>query len=168
MAVVVAGSNGFSPGVTHAHAGGAATHSHGSDADSRANSREADDHGHSHAGHAHSHSHKHPHDHSARVEDCVTHTHANFLGLPITIPATDDGRSSDRQDGAALLVEIVAAPCDVASNGHGTRIEAQLGVPTFSVSLSADTLLSIHHRPNAGHNLLCDTARLERTGVLLI
>jgi hypothetical protein len=168
LSVVVIATNGVSPGMTHAHAGGALPHNHVADAGSRPHSHDADDHGHAHRGHAHSHGHKHPHEGSACIEDCVPHTHANFFGLPVTIPAKDGSGSKGRYDDTALKVEVVAAQSDVTPNGLGGIAVPSLAVHTFAVWFSADKMLSIYHPPNANHTVLCDTARLERSGVLLV
>jgi hypothetical protein len=112
--------------------------------------------------------HEHSHDHVAIIEACTWHTHTSLFSWPISIPAKDGKHAEGDSDASALKVEIAAAPSDLQPAASSALFfQSQLALPLTTPWLTTDDLLSIYHPPDALRSLLCDTARRERSGVLL-
>jgi hypothetical protein len=170
VTLVVCGS--MPPGMCHAHADGDRPHRHDS-----GHHHAADfDHGHAHyemdhpdhhASHECSHEHK-----DAVITEAVPHVHMNFFGfdwtLPISEPNSSDGRGEDSHE---LLFVAVAAdqPASVRTVSHSPN---DLSLLSFTHPSSAGIAIGedqFSMKPTEACSIpLCDSARRERTGVLLI
>ena len=163
LSTLLIASNGISPGVTHAHAQGVRPHRH----DHHEDRGKVHSHSHRTAEHIHGH-----HDHGNRadqieadshhshVDDSIAHTHINVFGLPLTLPAKEEGESQHNQGSSLVKGEALAAK----------RVARANNLPTdgFLIPLSAlppcvrpfvDITVSLGLTPQASHAPLCDTAR---------
>lgn len=124
--------------------------------------------GHSH-GHRHGHSHDHAHRHDAAEtmgEPAVEHLHVMWFGILLTLPTSPDdssNRPSTLGEWVPLLSEMLPPQVVVASD--------VLGLDLFD---AIELAVEIESPPRAEPfvppkvSLLCDTARRERSGVLII
>ncbi len=151
------------PGVQHSHAGGGdTTHRHG-------DCHEVAQHG------SHDHDCDDEHHENATVPDVslsadyVLHLHWRLFGMEFSMPAPEQPADGGDDEGTAPPAIVRAA--------HDTVLTAQAG-PSFGRMLlaasrtpSADMVWSlqpIRRPPNLITSIpLCDSARLERSGVLL-
>jgi hypothetical protein len=107
----------------------------------------------------HGHDHKHEHEHEAAGEPHC-HLHVVLFGVEFTLPADPDDDESEE----GRPTYLVAAPATVSL--------AQASLPAVACAMSLDApqpvriVLSFHPK-TASATPLCDTARHERSGVLL-
>lgn len=164
------------PALRHSHAGGDTPHSHRAEA--------VHSHGHSHLhGPKHSHSSRHSHradpkaaqhlhghrkTHSANPP--VEHYHVYWFGfetwLPLSAPQRSDSSQPVSDAGQWVpLISDVRLP-DRTDDGSNF-VAVELGTPT---RLTPRLPVRAETRPlkESAANLLCDTARRERSGVLVI
>ena len=122
--------------------------------------------------HAHEHDHAHPHDHDAGpVGFGDRHTHVHWLCFEFQVPTdTDDSqyplqKQSDWQIDLAVVAPITPVtvhlpaplfPCDWSDFESHARSE------------TVDANRWAHRPPDSSRLLLCDTARRECAGVLLV
>lgn len=170
------------PAVCHAHVGGDQKHSHHSaERDHRAN-------GHREGGHHHDlapegdHSHHcdgelghHGHGDEHGIEHPTTHLHASIAGFDFTLPLPGDGNPhgqyppvSDNGDivGVVRLTDdfTVGWQSDLASMVKLSVVD----VLTIDVAADKDDARARWLHGRADRTFLCDIARCERSGVLLI
>lgn len=151
------------PGIEHVHAGGSdPAHRH-------EDCQEAADHG--------SHGHESDDGHHDRetvsdvslLADCILHLHWRLLGVELTMPMPEKPVEGE-DDGGAVPPAIVrvmneAVPVTLASPSFGRALLAAIRTPSAEVVRSLEP---IPCPPNLGTSIpLCDSARLERSGVLL-
>ena len=151
------------PGVRHAHAGGEEAHSHHHDHE--------DDHRHGH--HAcESHG-----EHGVAERDVeaaglvVAHIHFNFLGFGFSLPCPDSDEDDPTNQDRIATFGFVGLSKEVLLQRESARDIAIV----FSIDLQCwfhrEEALEALHRLVAlrlDRSLLCDSARFERSGVLLI
>ena len=167
LAAAILATTSTTPEVTHAHIGGAKPHTHSAD------SHESRD---LHAARVHHHHHEHDadddhlecsHDHAV-VDDGIAHTHTTFFGFPLTVPAKDSKSTAGDDAPSAVQAEVAAVPVDFQPTTFSTlNLSTQLALPTAALGLAEDNLSYAYHPPHSQRSLLCDTARRERSGVLL-
>lgn len=148
--------------IRHAHDGGGdKAHRHDAAA---GHDREL---GHHHHHHGAEHHHEHEHVAAAAVlADFVLHLHWNLLGLDFCVPASEEGE--EEEDGAwrlALIRPVDGLPACVG--GPDSQ-----GLPLVAAPVPGPPLVAAEtspaHPPNSVTSIpLCDSARLERSGVLL-
>jgi hypothetical protein len=172
LSILLIAGNGISPGVTHAHAEGDRPHRHEHHGDGdivHSHSHRTGDHGHGHHDHGNRADQIVPDDDPCRVEESIAHTHINVFGVPLTLPLKEEGGSQRNQELPVVKVDALAAACVVRANNLPTA--------GFWISLSAlppcvrsalDNDVSMCRAPQATHIPLCDTARRERSGVLVV
>lgn len=150
-------------GVQHAHAGGGdATHRHD-------NCNEV----------AHHRSHEHDfddehHEHASLPEvvplaDYILHLHWRFLGVDFSMPVPEKPADGNDDEGTVppAVVRVVneIVPATQASPSFGRVLLAAVCMPSSDVVRSLEP---IPRSPNLVTSMpLCDSARLERSGVLL-
>ena len=151
------------PGIQHAHAGGSdATHRHDGFHDAIF-----------HASHSQESNNEH-HVDAARADasllaDCVLHLHWQILGMEFSIPVPE-APSDGNHDSSAVLPAVVRAMKEIMP---ATQTGPSFGGVVLSGDLRLDTavvsnLSTIPRLPNLATSIpLCDSARLERSGVLL-
>jgi hypothetical protein len=106
-------------------------------------------------------------DHGSAVTESVCHVHIVFFGLPLTLPSSDRTGSDRHNDGPVIVSILAASPAVVVPNGlvlkAVSRPLCQLSFELCDANRAATfcTFLSVR----MGSPLLCDTARLERSGV---
>ena len=152
------------PAMGHRHAGGHVPHGHRS-------ADQEDAHAHDHDGH------HHHHDHGAANEsvafDGGWHLHFAWLGIELTLPQR--GTSPDESNPGTSDHEVIVSLLDESSMSSPVGIElsdahlAQL-LPAEAERVYDSSLPETLRRSDLGRHesLLCDAARLERTGVRLI
>ena len=150
------------PAVRHSHEGGAdVNHRH----------EVAAHHGHEHHGHSHD---EDWHPGGAKVSasvlrGLVVHLHWSFLGLDFSVPLSDDEQSKDgRQAATPAVVRLVDfAPAPTLDTGHSLSIAPVIvALSSLEAALvQAPSLAGFERRQSAP---LCDRARRERSGVLLV
>src|SRR5690606_189389 len=164
VAAVLAGSL-LSPGVRHAHSQGDVPHSH----DAAAVVSHEDHHGQAHD-ESHTHHGDHRHESDAPSGDLVGHWHISLLGIEFTFPQEDEPHEPLTQyqgelvvlrltpdvvvNSAVALADLVNLSSDTASSADRIDVEGRWSANPLS-------------RP-VDRILLCDSARCERSGVLLI
>ena len=151
------------PGVCHSHEGGALPHRH----DGRRVVRHDGDDRHQHepAGHAHAHD-------ESLVSERAPHVHLNVFGFEITLPipdrARDDGQ--DQQANGPSLVAVVSdSPAIVGQNLNTSS--SLLLPPAASPDSFGCARYDCNHSVKSAEACaipLCDSARRERTGVLVV
>jgi hypothetical protein len=158
MAPLLLGVSLAPPPLRHLHDGGSRPHSH----------QQA-----SHAPHHHGHRHAHRHSHETASIEPQAHLHLSWLFIDWSFPVQSPGDSDPSERGTQLPPAVTAkasAPATHAVDDGSRWLDLSLFgaghelAPTFEVLRSpsfGDAL-----RPAGG--LLCDTARRERSGVLLI
>ena len=124
---------------------------------------------HSHPGGARPHTHvalsdRLGHDH---LEAPCAHRHLSLFGIDFTLPVGDDDqRSNDDHAGSSQITYLQSAPVSIEMH-HGDVWIWLAVAPTLDFSEPAKLTDSFHcAKPVAAP--LCDTARHERSGVLLI
>lgn len=157
------------PGFEHAHAGGGdSNHRH----DVRHNVKHQDGHHHDHDAHHHDSDlahHVHPADIDVMVfEEDVRHIHWQLLGVEFSLPLPTTPAEGEREENVPPMV--VRAMNEVVS-------PTQTGPPIDRVLLvgncapGADVVCNLEPIPRSRNFVtsipLCDSARLERSGVLL-
>lgn len=153
----------LSPAVRHAHADGNLPHSHAADVASR-------DVHHAHSGGT-PHVHKSPDCVKEKLSDRAVHCHVAFLWFDLTLPR--EGEPSDSQSPFgedSVVVERVAPEIITKSVTGRTALEHLTWIPSVSAQLGEAAIAPV---PQALFHpvdriLLCDSARCERSGVLLI
>jgi hypothetical protein len=167
LSVGIIAANGFSPVVVHSHVGGDAPHDHVA-------SERAHSHSHPHHGHRHDHAHDgngqfaahgHSHARSEGIEGSIAHSHVNFFGLPLTFPGSGTGDTIAQRVNVVWLVDIASAEIGKTSDGLSAKLIMSQPVLLFSAEIGTGDLRLTYHPPHDNQSLLCDTARLERTGV---
>ena len=165
-----------SPGLRHSHVDGDKSHEHGV--------ATVEPHGHSHQhGSKHSHSSRHvhkteatsaKHSHDGRATHCasspVEHCHVFWLGLECSWPLSVPDRSDSRQpvpnaDQWVPLIPEINLP-DSAHEESSILATDFLSPTKLTPRLPARSEVRPRRQPAAA--LLCDTARRERSGVLVI
>ena len=165
-----------SPALRHSHADGDKSHPHGVASTER--------HGHSHThGPRHSHSQrhrhsvdatkaKHSHDNRANhsAQPPVEHLHVFWFGfqssLPLSAPERSDSpRSSASTEQWVPLISEVTLPDASQVGSHLPAVD--LFTPTVLMP-RRPARSEVHPRQQAVVALLCDAARRERSGVLVI
>ena len=148
------------PGVQHAHTGGNdSSHQHSDRQDEP-----------SHATHCHgsngSHDERGIVSGVSLLSDFVVHLHVQWLGIDFSMPVSgdpDDGRDDPDMVPAAIVCSANRTLPAVPS--FGRLLSAVIGIPSHDV-VQSPALLS--RGPNfTGSIPLCDSARFERSGVLL-
>jgi hypothetical protein len=152
------------PAIRHAHEGGG-KRDHRHDAAAR---HDLKSHHHHHRDGA---DHPHEHEHVAEptaLGDFVVHLHWTLFGLDFSVPASQQGEN-DEEDGASrlALIRLVDELPAVAPGGPDSP-----GVSLVTPPLPGTELVAVETSPShAPHSVasipLCDSARLERSGVLL-
>jgi hypothetical protein len=167
LAALVVAWGSVPPAVRHSHVGGDdARHCH------RHHGRDAHRHFHGNDAHGHFHerSDRSSQDVSTRIlAGVIVHLHWGWLGLHVSLPVTEDERSDGGPDGAVptvfRLVDMLPTPtvgtCGFA--GHSLSPEPPSGFVGFVAA--APLQRSPDLLPAAP---LCDRARRERSGVLLV
>lgn len=182
----VLASASLPPGVCHAHAGGDREHSHhaaGAE-DHHADARlthghhdEGDEERHSHhsANHVDPHRHEGSHEDEHEIESPAAHLHFSIAGFDFSLPLPADGHSNGPLGPVgdeAGFVGIVRLTDDftVVSQVDLASIVDLSVADVLSVDVSADTGAARARWLNgrADRIFLCDSARCERSGVLLI
>jgi hypothetical protein len=170
LSVVLTATNGFAPGVVHRHAGGDKPHNHVANESGHWHPHRR----HSHAGH-HSHAangqvakHQHPHKRSEGIANSVAHSHFIFFGLPLTVPESGSGNTDIRLGEVALMADFVLAESPNRPHAQSTLPLVPQSVLSFATHILAASALPNYHPPHENQSLLCDTARLERSGVLQV
>jgi hypothetical protein len=160
-------ANGISPDVVHSHAGGDVPHDHVASERTHLHSRPHYGHGHDHAqdGNRQLAEHGHSHSLSEGIEGGITHSHVDFFGLPLTIPGSGTGDTIAQRIDAVWLVDIASTANGKTSDVLAASLIMSDVVPSFSVEIGAGDVPLNYRPPHDNQSLLCDTARLERTGV---
>lgn len=173
----VLASSVLPPAVCHAHAGGNRHHSH----DEPASNDHNRDHGHHH--HVADDSDHEGHDHQrpanelpqseAEIELTVAHLHFSIAGFDFSLPLpSDDGSNGPTSDDAGYLqfVRLTDDTTTVSRVDLSAAVELSTPAPrAFNPSVDAAVQAArwLCAR-TADRTLLCDSARCERSGVLLI
>jgi len=158
LAVLIVCGNMFPPGYAHAHVDGDVNHNH--------RSQYGLDTAEAHRQHVHPH--RHPTRQGDTSEATAAHVHAVVLLFELTIPVPKDDDSapfqSERHDLPALMrvVDQYLPSTDVGSYASSYWVKTSLAQ---SIAATASNRSLRYEQPTAASVLLCDTARLERTGV---
>ncbi len=157
-AIVLVGSV-TPPGVRHSHADGERPHDH---------SHRHDHHGHVHHWHGHTHSH-HFSDHQDSSEPASAHVHFWVFGWIVTIPSSSAPGDSEGDDSDCTKL-IYLVQTDQANRQHNQVWDkCLLDSQTAVTEYDAARLQTLPVRsPPVKTPPLCDSARFERSGVLLI
>jgi hypothetical protein len=145
------------PPVCHDHDGGSdSSHRHGSF-------------GH----HCHSHSPSDPPDHAFAALESPEglgsfdrHHHWKLLGIEFSTPCDDEDCEDDQQD-QPLLVRSVGGASVVSHDGNGIQAPHLIASPEPALEPVANTVSTLRTNRFTSSIPLCDSARLERTGVRL-
>lgn len=149
------------PGAVHAHVGG------GDPAHQHDDCRESAHHGfHGHGMHGH-------HEHAVEpraswLADFISHIHWRFLGIEFSMPLTECPDSGD--DGPDAMPPVIVrsadevAPAAQVGPPMGRGLLAARFAPSFDVAQDSAPFPRL--RPGTV-DFLCDSARFERSGVLL-
>ena len=163
------------PGLCHAHADGDRPHRHDRPHHhAAAHAERHDGHSHDDADDAHRPgSPRHSHDHDeCTVTEAVPHVHVNFFGVDITLPISDRDHRNNQEEqshGLALVAVVSDSPAVVG--------QSPISWKNFSLAPSA--LSNAIYCAADEHNHwvksseacsipLCDSARRERSGVLIV
>ena len=165
VAALVFAQTTMGHGSSHAHVGGGEDHTH-------ANKVTDDD---DHTSHHHA-----SHHHDEQADDCthktvmrlervsVQHTHITCLGFEIVIPDFDDSQSHET---GSNLLKFVGLIDDCTIQLVGRSLDTNLLSP-FADDNSIEEIVTSPSKesrfPQFLSEPLCDAARFERTGVLLI
>jgi hypothetical protein len=164
LSVAIIATNGIVPGAVHSHAGGDKPHVHAANEIAHTHGH----HHHSHASHDHASKHQHPHKPSVGIENGVAHSHVDFFGVPLTVPEKSDGDTKSRRLDIVRPVEIAAEEnAAISQSVSAPRLASDTSL-CFGAEIVAGTELASYHPPHENQSLLCDTARLKRSGVLQI
>ena len=116
--------------------------------------------------------HDHPHDaHGAITSLTDRHTHVHWLCFEFEVPAGDDEGGLPSNDQPEPRVELTVPPTATAvSDGFTATLFdfAVITLDSYANASSVDANLWAHHPPDAPRVLLCDTARRECAGVLIV
>ncbi len=157
LAVMVIGGSISAPAYQHAHSGGDVAHDH--QAENRRQHCDTSGRGH----------HRHVTYHSATSEAPAAHVHVAMLWIKLTLP-TSDGSDSDPLKPTSdepVAVMLVLDKYVPTADGSGTRNGRTVTKSQFSSSVTILFAPTREYRqPTVASVLLCDTARLERSGVL--
>jgi hypothetical protein len=170
VTAILAGSL-LSPAVHHAHSGGAVPHSHSAELAGHDASHEH--HGHCHDGHTHC-----PHDRDpSRVPlpgdlaDHAVHLHVSLLWFNFTLPLEGNPSESPVPFGEETSVVLRLTPDAVPSSASVLvdLLDQWSTAPARAKprDASGPSAANSRQRP-VDRNLLCDSARGARSGVLLI
>lgn len=174
LAAVMLPSGTMSPGVCHAHAEGDRPHRHDRPHYYEANhSDQHDGHGPHDADHRHEDdSARHSHDGECTVTRAVLHVHVNLFGFEMTLPSSGQDRHEGQEKQSTGTAQFVIGPDSPAISGpHAYSLRNLLLPPT---ALPAGCCLSPdehHHLVKSSEHCsipLCDSARRERSGVLIV
>jgi hypothetical protein len=150
-------------GYHHAHAGGDESHSHGGDA---IVTHECD----SHTCPEHDdHSRENPNEGETRLASAtIAHAHFSFFGFELSIPDSDDSRQHD-DDPRSMTFVSLGDDCEVVVSARYADIELlrTLSLTAYNSDVAA-TPTAEPSTPQVLSKCLCDSARFERCGVLLI
>lgn len=143
------------PAIQHAHAGGDKTHDHW------ANKQ--------HTPHRHSHHHG---ERNKVAEEQKAHRHLHLFGfdlhLPVNESPTTPGRGNQSSGEELILVRLLDTDAAMTSQQSVERLFVTVpSLATISPETAGLTLQS-DQRERSTSNPLCDSARCERSGVLLI
>ena len=162
-------TGGVAPlGIRHAHAEGGKRHRH--EGEQTASSHE------DHAHHSESHTH-----HDAQlpahkpgcgcssIADAISHIHVTLLGVDFVLPTSD---TPDNQQNDDLSDSVVVWLCGESYTGQLTQQNPRELLPLHARTLDLENVERfvrfISGSPPVTSQPLCDSARLERTGVRLI
>jgi hypothetical protein len=155
-----------SPGVCHAHADGDRPHRHVRNEHSHQR-----EHGHHNSEKLVQTSHHRHHDGDCALARATSHAHVNLLGFHITLPVSD--RDGDREsEQSSEFTHFVIAHTVMPVSASQSTVEEVLSQWTNCASALDDD--SVDNRPkwegqtSASSIPLCDSARRERSGVLVI
>ena len=151
------------PGVQHAHsAGNDTTHRHG---DGHEVAQRAS---HDHRGDGEDHEHAATVPDVWRLADYVLHLHWRFLGMEFSMPVSEEPADGDQRDRVSLATVLrvdQTVPATQAGPSFCRVLLAGICTPHADV---VRTLTPVPRPPNLVTSIpLCDSARLERSGVLL-
>jgi hypothetical protein len=170
VAAILSGSL-LSPAMRHAHAGGGVPHSHTADLAGRDRSHEQ--HRHCHGGHPHTHDDRDASRESSQghLAEDAAHLHIALLWFDFTLPLEGDPGEAPLPVGEESLVVLRLTPDAVFSVAHVVveMVDQWTAAAAPAALRDAEGLLAV--RPPQGRadqNLLCDSARGARSGVLLI
>lgn len=162
LAVLLIGGSTSPSAYAHSHGGGEASHTLRSQQALRPAELQQ------------KHLHSHPHCHTTRPGDAseapAAHSHVAVLWFELTFPASRRGESapseSERDDLLAFtfmrVIDQYLPNADDETNTSSNGVKLSLVQSTAAV-LSIHSLR--HEQPTAADVLLCDTARLECSGV---
>lgn len=159
LAVLLVGASTSPPAYTHSHRGGEASHNHRSQQALRPAEWQQK--------HLHSHPHRDTTCPGDASETPATHSHVAVLWFQITLPASSRSEStsteSERDDLLAFIWVIDQylphADDETITSSNGVKLSLQ-----STAAVSSNRSLR-RERPRAADVLLCDTARLECSGV---
>ena len=156
------------PGIQHAHVGGSdSTHRH--DHCHEVAHHDSHDHGsHHHDSHGEDHKHATVSD-VCVLSDFVAHVHLRWLGIQLSLPVPEDPADGDAGDSVPVVI-VLSVDQTVPPTGAGPSFSrvflAAICAPSADV---VRPLAPIPRPPNLVMSIpLCDSARLERSGVLLV
>ena len=152
MPVLLIGGSISLPRYRHAHSGGEVVHLHTSQ----------DDH-HHHAGHSHSHS----HDQDDRAGARIAHLHVALLWFDFTLPTSEDADPSDPGETKSIPVVVQAASgwLSIAHDSSHPATGDWAGLHSVATNTARFGFAQADAPQVASSNLLCDSARRERSGV---
>ena len=154
-----------SPALRHSHADGDKSHQHGV--------ASAERHGHSHT-HGHANATKAKHSHDDRVshspQSPIEHLHVFWFGFQTSMPLSAPDQSESPRPMASTeqwvpLISEISLP-DAVQDGS-TMLAVDLFTPT-GLTPRMPARSEVRPPPESAVALLCDTARRERSGVLVI
>lgn len=172
LALSVLAGSVMPPAFAHSHAAGDATHEH-----TAAAGRADHSHGHHHA-HPHGAGHHHHHDHAPAttehavpqtLHDHTPHWHITFWFVDLNFPSLPTPEGDSTVDGQLpVVVAPLVDPSQAAQIDDAAALPAGLDTanvhPTDAVVVTSAGPV---RRTASCRTLLCDTARRERSGVLL-
>ncbi len=124
---------------------------------------------HGHDGDLYSWTHDCGHDAEPGTEECVPHVHLAILGIALTLPAPDEcqsnGNSANPVLAPAILTHADRSIIQPQSWAHLADFNAAQPVALTPLCAFAPR---IYHPPDNCRAILCDIARGERSGVLLV
>lgn len=138
---------------------------------------EDDDHHHSHVHHVAIESaafsdHEHSHDGNGAITSLTDrHKHVHWLCFEFQVPSGDDEGGLPSSDQPESRVEITVSPATTSVTNSFTATLFAFAVITLDSYANVpfvDANLWAHHPPDAPRVLLCDTARRECAGVLIV
>jgi hypothetical protein len=158
-------NTGSAPTVAHAHSGGEQSHDHQPKAIHSHNHADRDaDHHHPHVGHEHVR-------YSADISSAVLHVHVSWFGFDITVPI-ESGNNRPDVDSMAWGIAAILKSQQLFTIESNSFWSPQAIAPPLPLGRIAHDHSGVSNESRRftmpGHVLLCDTARLERSGVRII